>query len=95
MARTEKYAATGARAHNYDRASRELRSSMLIMAHLGHQKTALESHVFIWEQAFTGALKGGEHPHGGEFKLLRLWLEFPGAFKANGSDLRDSVDVYE
>ncbi len=68
---------------------------MLIMAHLGHQKTALKSHVFIWEQAITGAFKGGEHPHGGEFKLPRLRLEFPGAFKANGSDLRDSVDVYE
>lgn len=59
---------------------------MLIMAHLGHQKAACEPHVFIWEQAFTGALKGGEQPHGGEFKLPRLWLKFPGAFKSNGSD---------
>lgn len=49
--------------------------------------------MLIWEQAFTGALKGGEHPHGGEFKLPRLRLEFPGAFKANGSDLCDSSEM--
>lgn len=59
MQHRDKYAVTGARAHNYGRASRELRSSMLIMAHLGHQKRKLESHVFVWEQAFIGVLKGG------------------------------------